>query len=311
MLKVRYKNFWPGFNASEGFFNRLLEFVGVENEIVTNRFTDVDLEFTSVFPSRRELLQRKAEQFLLRKGVPTEGALRNVQIIENLKQGKATKSIWFTGENIRPPYNKEIGLTLSYDQDPFNDTNMYFPLWYTHLDWFGKPEFNFRVGLDVEQRTLLSPRTLSKADSKLACVFFKNPHPMRLRAVAELEKYGTVDVFGNTSKNVVQYKREVARDYRYMLCFENDFYPGYVTEKLLDAYLAGCVPIYWGHLGTNEYINEKCFISVADGESLGEVCHSLASLDQDDYEKIASEPFLKKELEFQVVFNSLIQFLVS
>jgi hypothetical protein len=31
-----------------------------------------------------------------------------------------------------------------------------------------------------------------------------------------------------------------------MVCFENTCQSLYLTEKLANAYAAGCVPIYWG-----------------------------------------------------------------
>ena len=34
--------------------------------------------------------------------------------------------------------------------------------------------------------------------------------------------------------------------YRYVLCPENSFYPGYITEKLIHASFSGAVSLYWG-----------------------------------------------------------------
>lgn len=42
-------------------------------------------------------------------------------------------------------------------------------------------------------------------------------------------------------------KLNVLRDYRFTIAFENSEMPGYTTEKLIDAWLAGSVPIYWGN----------------------------------------------------------------
>ncbi|WP_394958760.1 glycosyltransferase family 10 domain-containing protein [uncultured Helicobacter sp.] len=41
-------------------------------------------------------------------------------------------------------------------------------------------------------------------------------------------------------------KRKWLENYKFNICFENGSYPGYLTEKLFDAYIAGCIPIYWG-----------------------------------------------------------------
>lgn len=42
-------------------------------------------------------------------------------------------------------------------------------------------------------------------------------------------------------------KIEVLRDYRFTIAFENAEFPGYTTEKMVDAWLADSVPIYWGN----------------------------------------------------------------
>jgi hypothetical protein len=34
--------------------------------------------------------------------------------------------------------------------------------------------------------------------------------------------------------------------YKFYICCENRSHPGYHTEKIMNAYLANCVPIYWG-----------------------------------------------------------------
>ena len=42
-------------------------------------------------------------------------------------------------------------------------------------------------------------------------------------------------------------KRAALGDYRFTIAFENEEIVGYTTEKLIDAWLANTVPIYWGN----------------------------------------------------------------
>ena len=53
------------------------------------------------------------------------------------------------------------------------------------------------------------------------------------------------------------------------LCFENSFYPGYITEKLIHSLLSGCKSLYWGGLVDEEFINHPNLITLhsAMGES--------------------------------------------
>ena len=45
----------------------------------------------------------------------------------------------------------------------------------------------------------------------------------------------------------VKNKLECIQQYRYNICPENSYRPGYVTEKVFQSLAGGCVPIYWGH----------------------------------------------------------------
>ena len=50
------------------------------------------------------------------------------------------------------------------------------------------------------------------------------------------------------------------RDYRYVLCMENRDSLGYITEKILYAFAAGAVPIYWGTREVFDLFNRNAFI---------------------------------------------------
>ena len=51
------------------------------------------------------------------------------------------------------------------------------------------------------------------------------------------------------------------RNYRFAFCYENmHSVPGYITEKIFDAFRAGCVPVYLGPPNTPEHIPADCYI---------------------------------------------------
>ena len=55
-------------------------------------------------------------------------------------------------------------------------------------------------------------------------------------------------------------KMKTLSRYTFALTFENTDYPGYITEKLLDALSAGAVPLYWGGGHLMESIPDDCYI---------------------------------------------------
>ena len=48
---------------------------------------------------------------------------------------------------------------------------------------------------------------------------------------------------------------------KFAFCYENTKnLENYITEKIFDAMMAGCVPIYWGANNVGDYIPESCFV---------------------------------------------------
>jgi hypothetical protein len=280
-MKIRFTNFWSTFDHSNNFFFRYLQENGHNPVVVQDEKIFVDMEFVSVFPSYKERIVKKIE-FQGNRVLPS----RLSESLGRLAGGRAPLRnskirIWYSGENIRPPLTEDFDGFLSFDQLKFNSNSIYFPLWMTHLNWFGEFEQNDRLGGKVSASNLLVGRELLREKKKLAIIFLSNPHPFRLQVIKELSSLGEVDVFGSYSGKVVKSKVDVARDYKYSICFENDLYPGYVTEKLLEAYLSETVPLYWGDLGDDTYYNKKSFINLKDFESTRDW---IAAIRDHDYE---------------------------
>jgi len=61
----------------------------------------------------------------------------------------------------------------------------------------------------------------------------------------------------------VERKRDVMGRYRFALCYENiKDVPGYITEKLFDAFFAGTVPVYRGADNVTDHIPADCFVDL-------------------------------------------------
>lgn len=62
-----------------------------------------------------------------------------------------------------------------------------------------------------------------------------------------IEKLGNkVDVYGRGYKPIDN-KLEALRDYQYSIVIENERSMGFFTEKLIDCFMTGTMPIYWGN----------------------------------------------------------------
>ena len=222
MIKVRFLDFWKTFDPIDSVFYKILK--SREKEIIfcQNSLEFVDLEFQSVFINRSQLLKRKLSNFL-HPSPNIDPALRFVSKDGAYRpKGSASRRVWYSGENIRPPYSNEIDSFLSFDQDRFGGKNTYMPLWWHRLNWYESHNFSQDVGVPVTVEILTQPREVESQKKGFACAFIGNSHPTRLRFIEQLRKFGEVDVFGNSVGRPVHNKYSIAKDYKFSVCFEND-----------------------------------------------------------------------------------------
>lgn len=69
-----------------------------------------------------------------------------------------------------------------------------------------------------------------------------------------------VDVFGNYTNNRIEEKIDGLREYGFSIVIESCCEPGYFTEKIIDCFLTGTIPIYWGDPNIDEYFAEDGII---------------------------------------------------
>ena len=63
------------------------------------------------------------------------------------------------------------------------------------------------------------------------------------------KNYSRVNSGGKTFNNIggpINDKIKFLSKHKFNIAFENSSYPGYVTEKITDAFIANTIPIYWG-----------------------------------------------------------------
>ena len=90
---------------------------------------------------------------------------------------------------------------------------------------------------------------------------------MREQYTSKLNK---IDIYGNGWKNSCKtewgrqkgHSINILKNYTFCLIVENCNVPGYVSEKLYDAWCAGCVPLYYGNADTVEFIPKEMYIDL-------------------------------------------------
>lgn len=321
VIRVSFRDFWPGFRP-EGFFLPLLR-MGLADGVtepaeaaepaeplelqVVAAWAPCDLELVSVFPQGIGTRRRVANAGRRVLGRPNLEASRI-----GMPSPWARRSIWFTAENRRPPI-ADWQATWSFEADSALARNCAFPLWYLLFpELVGLPIQTIspenRSGRPLTLEMATSARTTDINDrSKFACAFIGNPEPTRMRAIQALRRIGEVDVFGPSTGTVVPDKWQVARDYKFMLCFENSVTPGYVTEKAFDAWSCGTIPI-WNGIDRDGFLNPSALVNLADlGGSLEALTARIEQLmdDPDERARIASARILVRRPDLSRILSSL------
>lgn len=82
----------------------------------------------------------------------------------------------------------------------------------------------------------------------------------------------------------VSVKKDILKNYRFCICYENaENFPGYITEKIFDCFIAGVVPVYLGWDGAVLFIPENTFIDKRHFPDYESLYNHLSSMDEEEY----------------------------
>jgi len=208
-------------------------------------------------------------------------------------------NIWYTPENIRPPLNRDFDIFLSHDTDDYDGRNLYLPIWATRLG-------STLESASKRQNEFSSIRNPYMSERKNICAVISNPEPIRMAFIKEITKYFPVDIYGALGMPIRD-KQEILSDYKFNICFENDQFPGYVTEKPLEAWESGCIPIWWGN-DIENYLNPEALINVSKIGFRNAIDVISASLESNEkFLSIYNNSILKKQFNYFNLENSIYQ----
>ena len=161
------------------------------------------------------------------------------------------------------------------------------------------PRF-LKTTLQMEQKHVIPADFDVERDKPDFCSFVvsnDDANPIRQHFFELLSRYKKVDSGGRFMNNIggpVDDKTAFDARHRFAITFENSATSGYTTEKIVDAFAARCIPIYWGDPEITRIFNPKAFIHVRDFESLEKVVDTVIAIDNDKeaYVAMLREPAL-------------------
>jgi len=96
--------------------------------------------------------------------------------------------------------------------------------------------------------------------------------------------------------------------HKFNLCFENANQQNYITEKLLNSYLAGSIPVYWGTNQALSWFNPRAFLYLEDEteEAMDRLIEKIKRYDNDAtlYSEMLAQPLMIGEIPEEMTIET-------
>ena len=146
-----------------------------------------------------------------------------------------------------------------------------------------------------------NPDAVIKDKLRFCNFVVSNPDcPERIEFFHMLSDYKKVDSGGRLLNNVggpVRDKRAFMASYKFTIAFENQRYPGYTTEKIVEPMLVDILHIYWGNPMVDLDFNTKSFINFGDHRTFESMIDEVIAIDKDPdlHRAYLSQPWFKDD----------------
>jgi hypothetical protein len=204
------------------------------------------------------------------------------------KYNNAIKIAFYT-ENIIPDFNfadYSIGFhNINYLDRYFRKTTL---IWV-----FQKRYLNIKNKFFEKKRRKAYKSKTRKKFCAAVISNYKTSDKFRIKFINELSKYKNVDMGGKYKNNVGKIKDKIKflSHYKFSIAMENSEGQGYISEKILDSFMAGTIPIYYGGYTIDEFINPKSFILIKNENDMINKIEYIKKIDNDEalYKSILNE----------------------
>lgn len=234
-VRIAIEHFWEGFTL--GAFLQYFPFLRLKYRFIED-------------PAHPDIVLRSSF-------VPGERQRRTIRHMSELPAKAAAPTLFFTGENVRPDFS-HCDWAISFCRDIDDPRHLRVPLWVPRL---------YAIGWRPDD--LLSTNLRRPPDNRAFCNFiFSNPVPERERLFRLISTRKRVDAPGISMHNHPSIggsfwdKYRFMSNYRFSIASENERCVGYSTEKIMEAFLAGTIPVYAGDPSVTVEFNPEAFLEV-------------------------------------------------
>lgn len=219
--------------------------------------------------------------------------------------------IFYSGENFCPDFNL-FDYAIGFENMAYGDRYVYGPNYI----------LNPKYADDVQKMLVKHMRNeIDKKEKTEFCSFVVSnglSGSLRLEFFEALSKYKKVNSGGRFQNNIglpdgVLDKYEFQKSHKFSICFENSSHPGYTTEKLVQGFAAGTIPIYWGASDVGSIFNEKAMVIVKNRSDIPLIIEKIKKIDNDDslYQAMLEQPAMLDSSYIDNLKTNLERFLVN
>lgn len=259
-MKIAYTDFWPDFDPETLVLTKLIKKCS-KDLLETNNLEDTDYLLFSCMGN------------------------------QHWNAPEDVIKIYYTGECLTPDFNA-CDYAIGFDWLDFGDRYLRFPLYYLYTDICEQMESKHLKPIPeiVEDKTDFCNITVSNS----------NRNQIFKELFEKLSNYKQVDSGGRWMNNIggpVQDKFTFDMSHKFSIVCENSSFPGYTTEKIVQAFAANCIPIYWGDPVIGKVFNKEAFINVQDYTSVDKVVEKVKEIDNNNklYFEMLRKPALIDE----------------
>lgn len=184
--------------------------------------------------------------------------------------------IFYSGENASPDFNY-CDYAISFDEITYNDRYLRYPV-FIDDDYAEKARHKHEnvTAATYESKKRFCNFVVGNGDSM----------PERIELFNTVNNYKHVDSSGTFMNNTgfvtdtYEKKNALQRECRFSITCESVSQPGFVTEKILHAFAAQTIPIYYGDCHVTNIFNPAAFVNVHDYASFDEAVKAVDEIER-------------------------------
>lgn len=280
-MKIFINGFWDGFIENTdpnkfSFFQKIFELT-FNQEITIGNFNDSDILFESVFSDKTYINDKNWKYTIFFNGESQERIITD----------------HFKNNRYRLSKISEYNIILTGKFTNKSNKTVNTPLFIAYIY-----SNNYLNLLQNQTPRILVPR-------KNICAVISNSNcPKRNYFLDKLQKIVRIDYAGNFRNNTPKIQGSYNSDeilnfysqYKFVICLENTKQETYITEKIINGFLAKTIPIYWGSDNIYDYFNKERFINIPNLSEIiiNKVIRDIISIITDDnkYLEMVNKPIL-------------------